>query len=274
MRIFFTADLHVDYTPMHRNMVYHIINLVEQHEINIVCIGGDISPDIEVVFNVLKEIQSNTGCRVLFVPGNHDIWVHKSSMDDSYPTSWDKLWNLGSDGRIHNLMENGPLQLGGVGFAGTMGWYDYTFYDAELNIPLASYERKWHNHNQWMDGEYARFDGMDDRQITRIFNQRLDKQLADLHCDKKIVISHHCPFLELQRKAYPEKSFFNAFGGNIGQGEIMLKHGVTHSLSGHLHRNVEAEVDGVQCVITGIGDNVSTTYKTGGDWYHILEVFG
>ena len=40
------------------------------------------------------------------------------------------------------MLDHQPVVLGGVGLAGSIGWYDYSFADESLGIPEAFYEAK------------------------------------------------------------------------------------------------------------------------------------
>ena len=71
MRVFALSDVHVDY-PENLEWVLGLSNIDYQNDVLI--LAGDVSDDLkklELVFEALL----GKFCKVLFVPGNHELWV-------------------------------------------------------------------------------------------------------------------------------------------------------------------------------------------------------
>ena len=69
------------------------------------------------------------------MPGNHDLWVESKRALRRGHDSWHKYRTGIPDvcaRRGFRYLVGAPLALGGVGFAGSVGWYDYSLGDPRL----------------------------------------------------------------------------------------------------------------------------------------------
>jgi len=266
MRILIVSDLHVEYSEYNRYAVSMIGELAIDECVDFIGICGDISGDYMQFDDALDEL-STYGIPILFVPGNHDIWT---TVDDTF--SMEKLdWMRDYDG-AHCLMRS-PMVVDDIAIVGTMGWYDYSFADPELEYDDDVYARKYCSATgrEWMDGRFARF-GMSDKDVADMFNRELESHLKEVNdCRVKIVLTHFAPFLPVQKRAFPKPSYFNAYGGNDGLGRVMLKYGVDISVSGHLHKNFDMMHRGIRCYQTGI-DYLHKPIYSLVDRYIIIDV--
>ncbi|ETR67036.1 MAG: hypothetical protein OMM_12036, partial [Candidatus Magnetoglobus multicellularis str. Araruama] len=79
MRIFAISDLHIDFKE----------NLTWLHQLSRDCyrgdlllVGGDVCDDLSLFMEGLKILKSRFR-EIIFVPGNHDLWVHRNQAKDS-----------------------------------------------------------------------------------------------------------------------------------------------------------------------------------------------
>ncbi len=86
MRVFAVSDLHVDYK---HNYIWLTSLSQSEYQGDILIVAGDISHKIDLFESSLKYLSS---CfkQVLYVPGNHDLWLSKSS----YSSSLEKFYDL------------------------------------------------------------------------------------------------------------------------------------------------------------------------------------
>jgi Icc-related predicted phosphoesterase len=171
-----------------------------------------------------------------------------------------------------------------VGLAGTVGWYDYSFADESLGLPvdfyrakvapgaarfLGDYEDILERHrdrltdrhygmgSHWMDGVHVKL-GMSDEEFLDRLCRKLRSQLDDLsrRAERIVVFTHHVPFSELVPRGRPDRfAFAAAYMGSPKLGEVILEFPkVTHVYCGHSHWPGRIQVGRVSVV------NVGSTY--------------
>jgi Icc-related predicted phosphoesterase len=132
MRIIATSDLHI--SPITEERIRNNARRAEDEGTrdDVLVIAGDLTTAIRrgEMFTVddddfhkcLGYFEGFPGKR-LVVPGNHDLWVTngQSSIDryNSMPAIF------GEHG--FHMLDHSPVVIGGVGFVGNVGWYDYSF---------------------------------------------------------------------------------------------------------------------------------------------------
>ena len=137
MQIGVTSDLHTDVTPLNKQILPYVVEAAEKAQPDLFILTGDLSPDLlELAKILIAFTESSLTCPKLFVPGNHDIWVIR------YPnvTSEQKYRAIAEICRecgFHSLGA-APFVENGVGFCGTIGWYDYSFRQETYNTIFSS----------------------------------------------------------------------------------------------------------------------------------------
>jgi predicted phosphohydrolase len=187
----------------------------------------------------------------LLVAGNHDIW--STSSYDSLQLYTRIIPEIASQHGFYYL-DDKPYVLGDVGFAGSILWYDYSFRQPELNIPMQAYERKFFQGYLWYDVECIRWD-LDDKTFSRYQYSKMENHLSHLHCkvDSIVVITHHVPFRNMIRiKNKIDWDFGNAFQGSEIFGSLLLKYEkIKYLVCGHSHLHGEFQNGHIQCFYVG-----------------------
>jgi len=279
MRIVVTADLHYD-IDRSRQPTLAIAEEICSLDADALLVLGDVAGrDVGIVSECLHLFDRFEGLK-LFVTGNHDIWTAPGG--DSLDKLEHEVPAACREAGFHPL-DVEPVAVNGVGLAGSMGWYDYSYRPMRLGIPLRFYEAKMapgaaarsarHAHlvadssdttesalqigTRWMDGKYARLP-MSDVAFCKYLLDRFDDHLQDLsgRCDRIVVGLHHVPFPELVPHAdKPGWSFASAFLGTALFGEVMLNHPkVRYAFCGHSHKPGRIERRHLECI------NVGCTY--------------
>jgi hypothetical protein len=142
-----------------------------------------------------------------------------------------------------------PRVIEGIGFAGTIGWYDYTLRNKSFDhtFSLETYRTKHYGERfAWNDMKFARW--MDaggkrlkaDEEVAAEMEASLGQQLASLShqgITKTVVVTHHVPFREMI--FYPNLlpfDFFSAYMGSDGLGAVIASHQtVCQVICGHSH---------------------------------------
>ena len=144
-------------------------------------------------------------------------------------------------------------------FAGTIGWYDYTFRRPELDdqIPLADYRTKQHGRVRWYDVVCADW-GAPDEQIAAQMESDLARDLDTLATQNPrtiMCITHHVPFREcVEYRDTVNWDFFSAYMGSGGLGRIMQDNPLVQTAYfGHTHNHFDTTVGHVRCLCTPVG---------------------
>lgn len=257
MRIAVTSDIHTDITPANKHIVKHLVAVVEETRPDALIICGDVSPnllEISRTFSAFQEL--SFPCHKFFVSGNHDIWVNENNVLTS-KQKYETITEVCAECDFHHL-EGGPVIIDGVGFCGTIGWYDYSFKQDKYGVPLSQYESKRYGNSIWNDVNYAKW-GCSDIELAHQFEDELQAQINAIKdgVSQIIVATHHLPFQEnvLYRGELPW-DFFSAFMGSRGLGEICVNEPlVTHVLFGHTHfkNPYRRDIKGVIAISSPVG---------------------
>ncbi|MEM1348685.1 MAG: metallophosphoesterase [Myxococcota bacterium] len=200
MRVFFSSDLHVD---VQRGMpsAVQLAAWVCQRSApdDVLILGGDYGNDDDAVARCLRLFRRFRGAK-LAIAGNHDVWS-KHDAGAGSRARYEGLAGVFANVGFHAL-EHSPFRLGRVGFAGAMGWYDFSLREESLEVPLEVYHAKGMPGVPgvvWADGDYVDW-GITDPQFTTTQLDNLARQLDALtELDLVIVATHHVPVVELLR---------------------------------------------------------------------------
>jgi len=277
MKIAFTSDLHVDISKANHDLVDALVEHLAEVAPDIFIICGDISPSLDELARTLGRFKP-VAARKLMVTGNHDIWVDSRNQLKKGVDSSMKYRELIPRACVEDgfdYLAEEPVVIDGVGFAGCMGWYDYSLrnpaYDGEIDPK--DFEAGMFRGYMWNDKRHAwwlRRPGQKlfdlksrtvcrcDGDICREMATHLDLQLDQLQLDgvrPVVVVTHFVPFKEMlsYRDTLPD-DFFAAYAGSTALGDVICAHlDVTHALSGHTHRARDMQVGSVRAMARSVG---------------------
>jgi len=288
VRLIVTADLHYEFAEFRPRVDALAAEVCRVGGDVLVLAGDTFAQDLSLLAHCLHLFDGFRGEKLL-IAGNHDLWTRTG---DSFAL-YDRLIPEAARACGFHDLDTAPRVIGNVGFVGTIGWYDYSFRDQALGIPLRFYEHKvapgyarhdWRfghllrtaddispnglrANSRWMDGEMIRWT-LDDPRFNRITLDRLEAQLAAVEGGVRtiVAVTHHLPFAEmLKRKADPTWGFGNAFMGSVGLGDTLRRHDkVRHAVFGHSHARDARTLGPIAAL------NVGCTYRM--KRYDVLEV--
>ncbi len=173
-----------------------------------------------------------------------------------------------------------PFVAGDVAIVGMLGWYDYSFAQAELRIPRRFYAAKlspgaakYNEVNElfeetadippeslemyarWNDGKFVKLP-MSDEEFLDEQLARLRGQLESVRgCSRVIAAVHHLPFAELLPPSrIPQWDFAKAYLGSGKIGEMLLRYDTVRDVyCGHSHFPARATVGRIRAVNIGSG---------------------
>ena len=255
MRIGILSDIHVDLNGS-RAVIDGLLQAMHSNAVDAMLIAGDVSSNYQVTLDTLEELQERSGTRLLFVPGNHDIW------NESHPglTAWQAYRALE---RFTGNLTTGAQELGSWTFVGDLGWYDYAYGGSQYT--REDFDRMQIGERVWQDGIKAAWD-RHTLEMHRTFHQKLDSQLRKLSSAadpaanpesggrKIILVTHVLPRREFTvQRPDPQWIYLNAFLGSPEYGELALRYGVCYSICGHVHYRKQLTVNGTRFICNCLG---------------------
>jgi predicted phosphodiesterase len=235
MKIAATGDIHYDLvrSPAEHDKLLNFIQSLEREKPDVLILTGDTVglgySKLEECLNLFKEVAPVR----LKVFGNHDYW---SAEGDTFG-HLEILKSITKDCGF-KLLEEEPVIIDGIGFAGNCLWYDYSF--SPVLPPRSSYEKKvFSGHIIWNDVNFVRL-GKTDLDYTCQLRDKLEEDIRKLEAktDQIVAVTHHVGFIEMLtiREEFPGWNFCNAFMGSKGLGEMLCNHPkVRYHMCGHTH---------------------------------------
>ena len=130
MRVFAISDLHVDHAPNAR----WLSNLsASEYTEDVLMLAGDVADTLHLLQWALKTLAGKFK-QVLFVPGNHDIWVLRERNERESLAKFRSVCAVADD--YHVSMR--PFHYGKLSIVPLFGWYDYSF-----GVPHEQLQEVW-----------------------------------------------------------------------------------------------------------------------------------
>ena len=267
MRIASVSDLHIDFAENRRALV-QLATEIHRGQADVVIIAGDVSHVDAHITAALRAFKL-AAPTVVYLPGNHDLWIHVDETDSVVRDTWDRYRNtlkhLVEDEGGHYL-PSGRLQLGSSAIVGTTGWYDYSFVrpeHREVLTPSKLAAKQWAGMG-WTDARFIAFKDaagelMTDTAVARVMEDELQVQLKEADNDPGIqdilVATHVVPFAQSlgPAKGLPW-DYFDAFMGSTRLGELIQSSPkVRAAVYGHTHRPQRLTIGRVEVFGTPLG---------------------
>jgi predicted phosphodiesterase len=235
VRVFAISDIHVDY-DMNAKWVADL-SLAEYQD-DALILAGDVSDARRLLEWSLSALAKRFR-KVLFTPGNHDLWVAREGREkDSLQKFDDVCAAVESSGAS---ME--AFRERGVAIIPLLAWYDYSF--GEPGEWLRS---------TWMDYRACRWPaGFKEEDVSAYFAAFNDKQFS-LPGDKTITYSHFLPRIDLMPgfSAGASNLLYPVLGSARLESQLRRLNPSIH-VYGHSHVNRHVKIDGVSYVNNAFG---------------------
>ena len=272
MRIGLISDIHVDLNRIGgEDLVTSLLaREAARRSLDILLVAGDISSDYALTLRTIDALEAQSGVRVLFVPGNHDIW------NENYPgrTAWESYYAL--------LEHPGNLARGAVSLGagwtavGDLGWYDFAYGDSSFS--QADFQRMKFGERTWQDLVKSIWD-RPTLDMHRHFMDRLEAQLgktgggagcagdaaagtvnpgsvdhAAPACQKLLFVTHVVQIRDFTvQNPGAEWKYFNAFLGSPDYGDLARRCGAELAVCGHVHYRRQVHTGGTRFVCPCLG---------------------
>jgi predicted phosphohydrolase len=289
MRIVITSDLHYNIARSRAPTEALAAEICRKGGDCLLLVGDSASTDLGILEEVFGLFESFRGVR-LAVAGNHELWAAPG--EDSLARYEHGLRQVCEASGVHYL-DAEPFRLDGVGFVGSLGWYDFSFRPSRMKIPLRFYQHKVgpgaaerldglrrlvegaadvgpaarEVTTRWMDGVRVRLP-MGDGAFTEWIVSRLRAHLERMQAEaERIIVGvHHLPFAEMvPHSVNPNWEFATGFLGSELIGEAILDYPkVSHVFCGHSHRSMSCRKGGLVC------RSIGSTYRE--KQYEVLDL--
>jgi predicted phosphodiesterase len=235
MRIHALSDIHIDYDENAR----WIANLsITEYQDDVLILAGDVTDTLPLLDWCLSALAKRF-YKVLFVPGNHDLWVVREDREKNSLQKFDDICAVvESSGASMQAFCNQDVSIIPV-----LGWYDYSF--GEPSEELKSI---------WMDYRACRWpSGFTEKDVAAYFGAFNNKQV-NLAGGKVITYSHFLPRIDLMPGFIPnaKKLLYPVMGSS--QLDLQLRQfNPNIHVYGHSHVNRQVSIDGVSYINNAFG---------------------
>src|SRR5580658_1181760 len=119
MRVFALSDIHIDYDVNAK----WIANLsIAEYQDDVLILAGDVT-DIRRLLDWCLTALGRRFKKVLFVPGNHDLWVIREDREKNSLQKFDDVCAVVESSGASMQ----PFRARGLSIIPLLGWYDYSF---------------------------------------------------------------------------------------------------------------------------------------------------
>jgi predicted phosphodiesterase len=236
MRVFAVSDVHVDY-DVNARWVQELSSV--DYRDDVLILAGDVSDSVSLL-SLTVETLAKRFKKVMFVPGNHDLWVRRSAEEGL--TSFEKFEQVcRAVTDAGGLME--PWSCNEVAIVPLLSWYDFSFGQPGLEL-----------RQSWMDFRACRWpQGYAEEEVTRHF-LALNQAALSVRHEQVITFSHFLPRIDVM-PAYipaPFRALYPVLGTSALDEQIRQINPLIH-VYGHSHVNRRLVLNGVQYVNNAFG---------------------
>lgn len=214
---------------------------------DVLVLAGDLTDNIQLLEQCFLSLSTKFK-RVLFVPGNHELWVTR----DDISTSLEKFHTVTAVcdecGISSDVYESGALSI-----VPLYGWYDFSF-----GPPGRKLERAWNDFSAcvWPQGYTA-------ADVTDYFLQHNDDSRLDTANDTVISFSHFLPDIDLMPGyVNPAYHYIYPVLGSHLLGEQVNRLKPNMHVYGHSHVNNSVLHNDVQYINNAFGYPSETRITT------------
>jgi Icc-related predicted phosphoesterase len=234
MRVFATSDLHVDYDA---NAKWIDSLSAADYQEDVLILAGDVTHARRLLEWCLTTLAKRFR-KLLFVPGNHDLWVTREVGENSLQ-KFQRVCGMATDCGA----SMGVFQERGLSIVPLLSWYDYSF--GEPSEELRSI---------WMDYRACRWPNWFTEQDITAYFAGLNQEGLASPAGKVITYSHFLPRLDLVPTFIPKarRVLIPVLGSTVLERQLRSFRPSIH-VYGHSHINRCVKLDGIAYVNNAFG---------------------
>lgn len=235
MRLFALSDVHVDY-PDNARWVEQLSS--EDYRDDVLILAGDLTEDSRLLGWCLGRFAAKFR-QVLFVPGNHDLWVRREPDVDCSLRKFDLVASIVGDAGVSMR----PYHFRDTLIVPLQGWYDYSFAQPDGDL-----------HMLWMDFRACRWPrGYGPERVTGHF-LAMNPETLPQSARRVVTFSHFLPRIDLiPFYVPPAMRNLDPVLGSTGIERQLRGLGSVMHVYGHSHINRWVTIDGVTYVNNAFG---------------------
>ncbi|MBQ7840788.1 MAG: metallophosphoesterase [Lachnospiraceae bacterium] len=220
------SDIHIDINKDYE-VIEAISEYVRDNGAELLLIAGDISNCVTDTLSAVRRLEKESGAKVLYVPGNHDMWDEKSAYAHN-----DEIYRLYLEDE--HCLSGKAFETEKSWIVGDLGWYDYSFGNRNLHT-FEEFEKMKIGTRTVQDSLFNVW-SRDNTGRCAWFVDRLKEQL-DKNPGKDIVLVTHMLSHEffLVPESREQWSYLNAFMGSESLKQLCLEYNVKYAICGHIH---------------------------------------
>lgn len=258
MRIALISDIHTDINGT--DILQALVARARHLAPDVLLVAGDIATDPVTYLKTLLQLREVVP-RLLLVAGNHDVWttpVAAAAGLDSWARLEKLLPALAKEAGAE-LLDAAPVVIGGLGFVGSMGWYDFSTREHLLEAPMDAYRKGQWGGLRWMDVERAIWlnqgQRMEPEAVAAKLREALSLQLKTIQANTIVVATHVLAFsAQIHRKEHPGWKFVNAFIGSLALGDLIRADPrVVLAVAGHTHLPSDLRIGHLRALVSPLG---------------------
>lgn len=230
MRVFALSDLHADY-PENLLWILELSNVDYQQDVLV--LAGDVTDNLKILAQVFKALRAKFR-EVMFVPGNHELWIQNDSVD----CSLEKFALIG-----HLSKEEGIRQTaythGDISIVPLYSWYDFSFGEPDRHLRRA-----------WRDFKACAWpaDLPDSAAVNRYF-LAMNTPLLQVRNTVVISFSHFLPRIDVMPERIPlQRRRVYPVLGSVDLGLQVKELQPDIHIYGHSHVNQSIELENTRYV--------------------------
>ena len=236
MRVFCISDIHIDYEE---NAAWLDKLPRDEYRNDILILAGDVTDRLSRLENSLHQLAERF-YRVLFVPGNHELWVRGGERQTSLE-KFNAVCTLAE--RLGILIQ--PFHSDGLSIVPLFGWYDYSFGTPNGEL-----------RDIWADYRTCRWpEGYDDAAITQYFTALNKHHIpAPQNRGTLITFSHFLPRIDLMPSYIPadKRILYPVLGSYTLEQQLRHLQADIH-VYGHSHVNRDVTLAGTRYINNAFG---------------------
>ena len=232
MRLFALSDIHVDY-PDNARWVEGLSDA--DYRDDVLILAGDLTEDSRLLGWCLASFAAKFR-QVLFVPGNHDLWVRRSPADMCSLGKFEQVMTVAADSGVSTQ----PFHFGSTLVVPLLSWYDYSFGVPDKDLSVLFRACRWP-------------DGYGPEKVTEHFLGMNPKALPQ-PANRVVTFSHFLPRIDLIPVFVPRSMrHLDPVLGSSGIERQLRALGSNLHVYGHSHINRRVRIDGVTYVNNAFG---------------------
>jgi predicted phosphodiesterase len=235
MRVFALSDIHIDYDA---NAKWVAGLSTTDYKNDVLILAGDVTDTLRLLEWCVSSL-ANRFRQVLFVPGNHDLWVIR---EDRGKDSLQKF------AEVRRVVESSGASMQafrtpGLSILPLLAWYDYSFGAPSDEL-----------RGMWMDYRACRWpSGYSDQDVAAHFAGLNEPQVSPAG-DMVITYSHFLPRIDVMPGFIPKSSrlLYPVLGSTHLDVQLRSLGSGMH-VYGHSHVNRQVRIDGVTYINNAFG---------------------